>query len=113
MAEAQVTKLTNSEKAPSIGLCLLNGRISNRRKQNTQDGTFWLTVLKLPAKDSFSHPGTVEVISHEPIGAIGDDWRGQVEITGYPRTFNTKPDPETGEIKRVSTADNRLRVVEA
>lgn len=90
----------------------VKGRIANRRKQNAQGGTFWLTVIKTPARDEFSHPSTIEVTSDRPLGEVGDDWEGVVEISGYARAFNSKPDPETGEIKKINSAQNHLRVVE-
>jgi hypothetical protein len=111
MSESAVAKIKPNNTLP-IGISYLEGRIANRRKYSSNDGVFWLSVLKLPAKDKFSHPGTVEIMSQRPIGDVGEDWRGSVEITGYPRTYNAKPDPETGEIRRVNTADIRLRVIE-
>lgn len=92
--------------------CRVVGRISNRRKQSTQSGVMWLTVIKAPARDAYSHPSTIEVTSTRVLGEVGEDWDGVVELTGYPRTYNAKPDPETGEIKKIQTADNHLRVVE-
>ncbi len=93
-------------------LTFVNGRISSRRRLRGQEGPYFLTVLKTPARDQFSHPGTVELFSHEPLGDAGDDWKGVCEITGYPRSYNSKPDPETGEISRINTAEVRLRVLE-
>jgi hypothetical protein len=106
------------EIRPSKGHTLLDaqsflkGRISNKRRMSSADGVYWLTVLKLPARDSFSHPGTVEVMSRSALGDVGSDWEGIVEVTGYPRSYNSKPDPETGEIRRIVSADIRLRVIE-
>lgn len=90
----------------------VKGRIANRRRQMSEGGSFWLTVVKTPARDEFSHPSTIEVTSDKPIGEIGDDWEGVVEISGYARSYNGKPDPETGEIKKINTAQNHLRVIE-
>jgi hypothetical protein len=103
---------TITPNALPMGHALLKGKISNRRRINGSDGQFWLTVIKLPAKDEFSHPGTVEVVSHAPVGDVDNDWQGVVEVTGYPRFYNSKPDPETGEIRRINSANIRLRVIE-
>ncbi len=90
----------------------LSGLIAARRRVNSQNGALWLTVVKLPASDEFSHPATVEVRSHNPLGEINDKWSGVVSVTGYPRSYNTKPDPETGEIKSVKSAQVSLDVIE-
>jgi hypothetical protein len=112
MTVENVKPISSQKAAIPAGHAFLKGRIANRRRMNGADGTYWLSVVKLPAKDEFSHPGTVEVMSRHPIGEVGDDWSGTVEITGYPRSFNSKPDPETGEIRRINSADIRLRVLE-
>lgn len=90
----------------------LSGLIAGRRRVNSQNGSLWLTVIKLPAANEFSHPATVEVRSHNPLGEINDKWSGVVSVTGFPRSYNTKPDQETGEIKSVKTAQVALDVVE-
>lgn len=90
----------------------VRGRIFSRRSVVTQDGKLWLTVLRTPARDQFSHPSTIELRSKTPLGAKDDDWDGIVEITGFPRSYDTKPDKETGEVGRVHTAEIRLNVVE-
>jgi hypothetical protein len=93
--------------------CYIAGLIAARRRLQTQSGVIWLTVIKLPAQDEFSHPGTVEVRSHNPIGDVNDKWSGVVAVSGFPRSYNTKPDPETGEVKSVKTAQVQLDVVES
>ncbi len=95
-----------------FGHSTLSGRISARRKIKTNDGSFWLTVLKLPAADAFSHPATVELRSHDALGNVGDDWRGTVRLNGYPRTYDSKPDSD-GVITKIQTAQNNLEVVES
>lgn len=106
-------KVTPMVPKLQMGQALLSGLISNRRRINGQSGTTWLTVLKLPAVDEFSHPATVEVRSESPVGEIGEKWSGVVRVNGFPRSYNTKPDEETGEIKSVKTAQITLDVVEA
>jgi hypothetical protein len=108
----QVKPITSSKgHTLPVGQAFLKGRVANRRRINGNEGTYWLTVVKLPARDEFSHPGTVEIMSRTPIGDVNDDWQGVVDVTGYPRSYNSKPDPETGEIRKISSADIRLRVV--
>lgn len=91
----------------------LIGLISNRRRIQTQSGSLWLTVVKLPSADEFSMPGTVVIRSQSSIGDVGDKWSGVVRITGYARSFNSKADPETGEIKAIKSAENVLDLVES
>lgn len=104
-----------TKPAPKLshGQAFISGRIAYRRRMKTVEGSYWMTVLKTPAPDSFSHPGTIEVMSNNFIGAPGEDWSGIVQVTGYPRSYDGKPDAQTGEIVRIHTADNRLRVVES
>ena len=92
---------------------ILSGLIFARRRINGQNGTIWLTVIRLPSQDEFSNPATVEVRSHSPLGEINDKWSGVITIGGFGRSYNTKPDPETGEIKSVKTAQVTLDVIEA
>lgn len=110
-AEAQKVSQMMPKLQP--GQAFLAGLISNRRRVVGTAGTLWLTVVKLPSSDEFSHPATVEVRSHNPIGEVNDKWSGVVNVTGYPRSFNAKPDPDTGEIKSIKTAQVSLDVIEA
>lgn len=96
-----------------MGQAFLSGLVAGRRRITGQNGSIWLSVIKLPAADEFSHPATIEVRSSTPIGDVNEKWSGIVTVTGYPRSYNTKPDPETGEIKSVKTAQVALEVVEA
>lgn len=95
-----------------MGQVFLSGLIASRRRINGAAGSLWLTVLKLPAADEFSHPATIEVRSHSPVGELNEKWSGVVAVTGYPRSFNSKPDPDTGEIKVIKSAQVSLEVVE-
>lgn len=99
---------------PKIGVAqtFIQGRVAYSRTQKTESGRIYLTILKIPAVDQYSHPSTVEVSSQSKLGELNDDWKGLCNVTGYPRTFDSKPDPETGEIKTVRTATISLRVVE-
>lgn len=111
-ATAQVQQLPTN--APKLGLAqvFLKGRISYTRTAKTDQGRLHIAILKIPAVDQYSHPATVEISSATKLGEINDDWQGVCQVTGYPRTFDAKPDPETGEVKTVRTATISLRVVE-
>ena len=94
-----------------LGQAMIAGRIYSRRKIKTADGSFFLSVIKLPAADAFSHPLTVEVRSHDSLGNAGEDWSGAIRVNGYPRSYDTKPDAD-GVISKVATAQNILEAVE-
>jgi hypothetical protein len=93
-----------------LGVVYLRGRVHSKRRVQTQAGPLHLTILKLPAKDQYSAPSTVEVRSKESLGDVGDDVSVKCAIGGYGKSYEVK-DAETGEIKRVSTADNQLTQV--
>lgn len=95
-----------------MGQVFLNGLIASRRRINGQSGTIWLTVVKLPAADEFSHPATIELRSHSPLGDPETKWSGIAQVTGFPTSFDSKPD-ENGEIKQIKSARVSLDVVEA
>jgi hypothetical protein len=98
----------------ALGQAYIKGRIAHGRKwNNSERGTFYFTVLRIPASDEYSFPGVVELMSSSLIGRSGDDWEGVVEVTGASNNFDTKPDPRTGEIMQVKSARNWLRVVES
>ncbi|MES1983227.1 MAG: hypothetical protein V4443_12240 [Pseudomonadota bacterium] len=107
-----VTPMPAKSHTLALAQTYLQGRIVYIRTKKTDNGRLFLTILKIPAVDQFSHPATVEVSSNEKLGEINDDWKGVCQITGYPRTYDGKPDPETGEIRTMRTATISLRVVE-
>ncbi|MBI5658375.1 MAG: hypothetical protein HZC43_02235 [Nitrosomonadales bacterium] len=106
--------VTPMNKAPTLGVAqvYLQGRIAYARTSKTENGRLFLTILKIPAVDQYSHPATVEVSSTTKLGEINDDWKGVCQVGGYPRTYDGKPDPETGEVRTIRTATINLRVVE-
>lgn len=113
MADTQAVT-TLPTKLPSLGVaqCFINGKIAYSRSQKTEHGRIHLTIMKLAAVDEFSHPSTIEISSENKLGEVDDTWKGVCNVTGYPRSFNAKPDPETGEIKTIRTATISLRAVE-
>jgi hypothetical protein len=94
------------------GSAFIAGRIYSFRRLKTSNGSLYLTVLKVAAPDPFSHPSTIELRSAKQLGAIDEDWSGLVKLSGFPRNFDSKPDPETGEVKHIKSAENHLVVVE-
>lgn len=112
MADNQAAVLPANAPKIGIGQTYIQGRIAYARTQKTEAGRIHLTLLKVPAVDQYSHPSTVEISSQNKLGDVNDDWKGLCNITGYPRTFDGKPDPETGEVKTIRTATINLRVVE-
>lgn len=101
-------------KMPKVGIAqtFIKGRISYARAIKSEHGRIFLSILKIPAADQYSYPSTVEVSSTNKLGEVNDDWQGVCQVVGYPRTYDSKPDPETGEVKTVRTATISLRVVE-
>ena len=96
-----------------VGRAYIKGRISHHRKMKFQErGLMYFTILRIPAPDEFSFPGVVEVTSQSQLGQPGTDWEGFVEITGMTNNFETKPDPQTGEITQIKSARNWLQVID-
>ncbi len=87
------------------GEVFLNGRIASTRKY--KDVVY--TVLRLPAADHFSHPGTVELASTVRLGHPGEEWQGTCRVSGYPNDYDSNHD---GDRVRVKSARNTLLVVE-
>jgi len=107
---AQDAGQTNPQAA-TLGVALLKGRIIGRTRKVGKDGKpFFITLLRLPAPDEYTSPGTVEVRSAASVGDIGGDAHLRVRIGGYGRSYKTTD--ENGESKTVQTADNSLTVCE-
>lgn len=90
----------------------ISGRLDMIKRRTGQNGTLWIHLVKLPQVDEFTNGGTVELTGNSKLGAVGELITVQVRLTGYPRSYKGKPDPETGEVELVRTADNRYVVVE-
>ena len=109
---AEPSKVTPMMPKLNIAEAFLSGLIASRRKITTTNGALWLTLLKLPAQDEYSHPSTVEIRSRSPIGNLDDKWSGVVKLSGFPRSYNST-DQETGEVSNVKTAQNIFDVIDA
>lgn len=95
-----------AEKPISVQARLV-GRIVAVRSIAGQAGRTFRTLLKLPAKDEYSSPSTVEVRSTERLGQPEQDIAILVNIGGFPRSFEGKGERgEPGEVVR--TAENTL-----
>lgn len=92
------------------GICKLSGRVTSARKITTQRGPMHLTVVKLPAPDEFTSPGVVELRSAASLGRPGDDWSGNVRVSGYGRSYD-QTDPQTGDKYKVQSAQITLDVL--
>lgn len=97
--------------ATPMGVCTLKGRIASKRSYVSKGGRVFCAVIKLPAPDEFSHPGTVEVQASTQFGDVGSDVVCRVRVSGFPDSYR-KTDPETGESTVVQKADNTLTLVE-
>lgn len=107
---AQVTQMPAAAKI-KLNQGFMSGRITTQRRINTQTGPLYLTVLKQPAADEFSHPATVEIRSSFKLGENGDDWKGLVNMRGMPNSYDST-DKETGEKRRIISARNEFEAVE-
>jgi hypothetical protein len=96
--------------SPSIKVnhTYLAGRIATVRKW---ESTFFHTVI-LPAPDEFSHPQTVEISASSRLGDKDDDIRVMCRCGGSRNEFMSK-DKETGELRKVVSANNKFFAVEA
>lgn len=90
-----------------IAQARLAGRIHSVRAKSGAAGKYFLSLLKLPAADPYSGPGTVEVRSAERLGALGDEVSILVSVTGYARTVR----PKDADAQPYQTADNVLSFV--
>lgn len=89
------------------------GKVVGVRGETTKDKRkLYFTLVRLPASgDEFEAPGTVEVMSNDKFGAVGEIVTARCRLSGYGRRYNKKPDDD-GVIESVQTADIKLRLVE-
>lgn len=100
--------------APStIGVAFIRGRVRSRRRGKRAGQPGVLTVLALPAPDTYSMPQAVEVWSAEPLGDVGTEVSCKVQLGGFPRSYDTKTEDDEGYPRKVTvqTADNTLTVI--
>lgn len=89
------------------------GKVMGVRSETTKDKRkIFFTLVRLPTSgDEFESPGTVEVMSSDKFGQVGEVVTALCRLSGYARNFNRKPD-EDGVIETIKTADVKLRLVE-
>lgn len=94
----------------AYGETYVKGRLIGARRPGAQGG-LWSHLVILPAPDEYSSPATIEILSKQRLGERDEDVTVKVRIGGYKRSYKST-DRETGEIKQVQTADNKLFAVE-
>jgi hypothetical protein len=62
-------------------------------------------VLMKDASDEFAYPMPYDVISEEPLGALGEIFEGIVMAKTFRADWTTRPDQETGETKKISKVE--------
>jgi hypothetical protein len=97
----------------ALGVAYIRGRIRSRRRGKRSGVLGVLSVLSLPAPDTYSMPQAVEVWSAESLGEVGAEVSCKVAIGGFPRSYDTKVDDDEGYPRKVTvqTADNTLTVL--
>lgn len=109
-----VTKLEAGKKVEVVNNeVVIYGKVTGVRGETTKNKQkLFFTLVRLPASgDEFEAPGTVEVMSEQKFGAVGEIVTARCRLSGYGRRYNKKPD-EDGVIESVQTADIKLRLVE-
>jgi hypothetical protein len=99
------------EKKPTPMMCLVVGRLIQQRRIATNQGARVLSLVAIPSSDPYTSPQVVELESTQKIAEKDDDITVVCRVGGYRRSFKYT-DKETGEVRDVVTADNRLTVVE-
>lgn len=85
---------------------MIMGRIDRLGSFESNGKRIHETLIAIPAPDPYSMPGKVVVQSTNRCGAVGDDVKLLVEVSGFPTSFTNK----SGEVTQ--TARNVLRLVE-
>lgn len=102
MSEPQAISLHQPKPLP-LYQAAIKGMISSVRQQVIAGNKHFLTCMRLPAADAYSHPATIEVRSEKPIGKKGDEVEGAVMVGGYPDSWE-RTDKQTGEVETIATA---------
>lgn len=105
--EAVQTQNKPLTKNLKVGEVWLKGRVTGHRKWQNGKAHYFMVVL--PAKDAYSHPRTLEVVTSTKAFQIDDDIDLICDVNGYPRQVEYK-DKATGELLRYRTSDISLSV---
>jgi len=84
---------------------IVKGRVQAVTRHQGANGETFRTLLRTPAPDSYSSPGTFEVRSRRRIGQEGQEVEVACDLLGFARSFSTK----AGETVR--TAEHVLQAV--
>jgi hypothetical protein len=107
MSETAVTTSAASKPGIKPNQAMIAGRINYVGGFEMNGKRVHEARVAIAAADQYSMPGAVMVQSSYKLGAVGDDVRVMVEITGFPDRFTNKA---SGEVTQ--TARNTLRVIE-
>jgi len=102
-----------SAPATTLPNCIafISGRVVAVRSYKDRDGTRrHAAEIRIPAPDTLSHPGTVEVSSDQPVGEVGEDVRVKVRISGSIERFSYV-DQDSGQPKKGQKARHYLNAV--
>lgn len=113
-ATAPVTHIKPKAYTVEFNEGIVSGKIRATRKEKVKSTgeIVHYTVLTTKAPDEFSHPGTVEVSSNEPLGKREDHVTVKVHLTGYSRTWDKQTGPNPDDTESIATATNYLRVID-
>ncbi len=95
---------TQAHQAHTAIQVRLAGRIQAVTRKTGAKATAFRTILKTPARDHFSSPGTFEVRSAQSLGSEGQDVTVLCELAGYARSYK-------GGDGYVATAEHVLTAV--
>jgi len=88
---------------------VINGKLIEQRRH---DGVFYSTIVT-PAPDVYSQPMPFEVRSQRSLGNREDVVAVNCRVGGfYKRSYDTRPDPQTGETRRVRPIVMTLEALE-
>jgi len=85
----------NSTGARSALTLVVSGRVAQVTQRAGQNGATFFTLLKTPAVDEFSSPGTFEIRSKRRLGSEGATIEVQCDVLGFSRSYERKADGET------------------
>lgn len=103
--QAQVSQIQKINVG--INQATMQGKIAGKRKIKTQEGVLHLTLVRLAARDSFSHPSTVELRSYDALGEVDETITVKVQLGGMPNNYESKSTDEEGNEKKVSVRSAR------
>lgn len=85
--------MTNEDKSKLLTFALV-GRIDGQRQHNQN----FYTRVTAPAPDEYSMPSQFEIRSTQPLGPIGQEFKGKIRVSGFVKD-RQYTDRNTGELK--------------